>query len=321
MKWGLIGAGDIVRKRVASALREARGSELLAVSRQRAALVQEFADSIGAARAYAAWRQLVVDPDVEAVYVATPVNLHAEQTIAAAEAGKHVLCEKPMALNVADCDRMIAASRANGVTLGIAYYRHFYPVVRRIRSLLDEGAIGTPVLAQVDAFERFNPEPHEERHWFVRKAEAGGGPMFDFGCHRIEVLLSLFGDVASVTGLTANVVFSREVEDTAIATLQFVRGTCATITVTHAANEPQDSLRIFGTTGSIHVEKLNAGDLLLKQDGAERREALPPASNIHLPSIQDFVDAVAAGREPGVDGAIGRAVAAIESQIYAPPSH
>ena len=67
------------------------------------------------------------DPEVDAVYVATPVRLHAEQTIAAAEAGKHVLCEKPMAMNVAECDRMIAACRAHGVRLGIAYYRHFYP--------------------------------------------------------------------------------------------------------------------------------------------------------------------------------------------------
>lgn len=117
---------------------------------------------------------------------ATPVHLHAEQTIAAAEAGKHVLCEKPMAMNTAECDRMIAVCRASGVTLGVAYYRHFYPVIARIKQILASEEIGRPVLAQIDLFERFNPAPDDPRAWFVRAAEAGGGPMFDFGCHRLQ---------------------------------------------------------------------------------------------------------------------------------------
>ena len=95
--------------------------------------------------------------EIKAVYLATPVYLHAEQTIAAAEAGKHVLCEKPMALSVTDCDRMIAACQANGVQLSIAYYRHHYPVIRRVKELLAAGAIGQPVIAQINAFERFDP--------------------------------------------------------------------------------------------------------------------------------------------------------------------
>src|SRR5438552_12811514 len=142
VRWGLIGAGDIVRKRVAGALKEARDSELVAVSRARADLVERFAREIGAPRWHASWRELVIDPDVDAVYVATPVRLHAEQTIAAAEAGKHVLCEEPMALDVAECERMIAAARASGVSLGVAYYRHLYPMVARLRVLIASGAIG-----------------------------------------------------------------------------------------------------------------------------------------------------------------------------------
>src|SRR6185369_14041146 len=144
-----------------------------------------------AARSYADWHDLIVDPDVHAVYVATPVHLHSEQTIAAAEAGKHVLCEKPMAMNTAECDRMIAACRTNGVQLGIAYYRHFYPVVLRVKEIIASGEIGKLVLAQVNAFQRFNPQPGDDRHWLVEKAKAGGGPMMDFGCHRIEILLNL----------------------------------------------------------------------------------------------------------------------------------
>src|SRR4029453_8270412 len=102
LNWGLVGAGDIVRKRVAAALRDAPGSQLVAITRARADLAESFATSCGGNRWHARWQDLVRDPGIDAVYVATPVRLHAGQTIAAAEAGKHVLCEKPMAMNVAE---------------------------------------------------------------------------------------------------------------------------------------------------------------------------------------------------------------------------
>ena len=209
IRWGLIGAGDIARKRVAPALRDSPSCELVAVSRARAELAEEFARAFGARTWYPRWQDLLADPSIDAVYIATPVNLHAEQAIAAAEAGKHVLCEKPMAMDVAECDRMIAAARAHAVALGVAYYRHFYPAVLRVKELLASGELGRPVIAQINAFERFNPAPGEPRYWFVQKAQAGGGPMFDFGCHRIEVLMHLLGGVTEVRGLVANVVFER----------------------------------------------------------------------------------------------------------------
>jgi predicted dehydrogenase len=316
LNWGLIGAGDIVRKRVAAALRDTPDSALVAVSRARAELAEASARALGASRWHSRWEDLVGDPGIGAVYIATPVHLHAEQAVAAADAGKHVLCEKPMAIDVAACDRMMAACAANNVTLGVAYYRHFYPMVIRLREILAAGEIGQPVLAQFDAFERFNPQPHEERHWFVRRQESGGGPMFDFGCHRIEVLLSLFGPVSETVGLTANVVFDREVEDTAVAALRFASGPCATVTVTHASAEPRDTVRIVGTTGAIHVPALNGSELIVNCKGIERRESLPPPANLHQPLVEDFVDAVRNGRAPLVDGAVGRAVAVVEAEIY-----
>src|SRR2546427_7775140 len=187
LAWGLIGCGDIARKRIAPALRDLDLCDLVAVSRERAELVEEFAREFGARRSYETWRQLLSDTEIDAVYIATPLHLHAAQTIAAAEAGKHVLCEKPMAMNVAECARMIAACRAHRVQLGVAYYRHFYPAVARIKEVIHSGEIGKPVVTQINAFERFNPEPGHARRWFVERAKSGGGPMFDFGCHRIEV--------------------------------------------------------------------------------------------------------------------------------------
>lgn len=318
VRWGLIGCGDISRKRVAPALRDTHLCELVAVARARAELAESFAREFGAPRWYSDWRELPSDPDVDAVYVATPVHLHAEQTIAAAEAGKHVLCEKPMALNVAECDRMIAACRANNVKLGVAYYRHFYPAVRRVKELVNSGELGVPVVVQINAFEWFNPAASDPRAWLINKSASGGGPMFDFGCHRIEVLLDIFGDVRDVKATLANAFFDREVEDVATAVFQFERGTCGTLTVTHAAREPQDTFDLYCSDGSIHIPVLNEGTMRVLTSDGERIETHPNARNIHQPLIEDFAAALLEDREPLVNGELGRAVALVEEKIYRP---
>ena len=141
--------------------------------------------------------------------------------------------------------------------------------------------------------------------------------MFDFGCHRIEVLLDLLGPVRGVTSMVGNVAFKRPVEDTAIAVLEFARGGYATLSVTHAAREPQDTLTIFGTGGSIHVESLNAGTIRVRRGSHEDVESLPPHANLHQPLIEEFTASVMAKRVPAVPGEIGRAVAMVEEQIYA----
>jgi predicted dehydrogenase len=316
LRWGLIGCGDIARKRVAPALRDVAESELVAVSRARHELAAEFAQEFGARRWYSDWRELLVDPEIEAVYLATPVNLHAEQTSAAAEAGKHVLCEKPMGLSVAECDRMIAACQAHGVRLGIAYYRHFYPVIQHVKALINSGTIGQPVLAQINAFERFNPAPAHPRYWLVQKAQAGGGPMMDFGCHRIEVLLNLLGPIEAVRSSVGRVLFEREVEDTAVAVFDFASRARAVLSVTHAAWEAQDTVTVFGSEGSLHIPVLNQGVLQIKTAAGEHSEVHPPHPNLHQPLIADFTQSVLAEREPVVGGAIGREVARLEELIY-----
>jgi predicted dehydrogenase len=318
--WGLIGAGDIARRRVAPAMRDSPESELVAVSRARADLAGAFAAEFGARRSYPRWQDLVVDTDLHGVYVATPVDVHAEQTIAAAEAGKHVLCEKPMAMTAAECDRMIAACRANGVTLGVAYYRRFYPAILRAKAVVESGEIGSPVFAQMNAFEWFAADRTHPRGWLLDRSRAGGGPMMDFGCHRLEVLVHLFGRARRVSALTANVVFDREVEDTAAAILEFERGPCATVAVSHCVHDRQDTLDVFGTRGSIRCALLNAGELRIIADGRERVETHAPAANAHLPLIEDFVDAIATRRDPAVNGDVGRHVSAIEDRIYGIPS-
>jgi predicted dehydrogenase len=315
LEWGVIGAGDIVVRRVAPALRDSPHSDFVAISRARSELAAE-ATALGARRWHARWQDLVADPEVRSVYIATPVHMHAEQTIAAAEAGKHVLCEKPMAMTAAECDRMIAACRSHGVALGIAYYRRFYPAVVRVKAILESGEIGRPVVAQMNAFEWFDPAPGHPRRWLLDPAVAGGGPMMDFGCHRLEVLLNLFGRVRRSAGMVANVAFARAVEDTAAVLLQFDGGPSASVAVTHAARESQDTLHVFATGGSVHLDSLNAGTIRVRSGDNVRVEEHPPAANVHRPLIDEFVDAVSSGRDPAVGGDMGRAVAAIEDEIY-----
>ncbi len=266
--WGLLGCGDIAAKRVAGALRDAPGSALIAVARARAELAAEFARQHGARRWYADGRDLVRDPEIDAVYVATPVRLHVEHTVAAAEAGKHVLCEKPMALDVA-------------------------------------------------GFEAFDPGPDHPRAWLLRRSESGGGPMMDFGCHRLEVLLDLLGPMAEVSGFPVNVrLKNREVEDTCLARLRFRSGAEAVLAVSHAVKESRDSVEIFGSAGSAHVPVLNQGRLRVVTAAGAREEEHPAPANLHEPLVADFVQAVRERRDPTVTGEIGAEVSRVLAAIY-----
>ncbi|HVF86918.1 MAG TPA: Gfo/Idh/MocA family oxidoreductase [Pyrinomonadaceae bacterium] len=316
LKWGLIGCGDIARRRVAPALRDLPDCELVAVSRAHFSEAESFAREFGARKWFEDWRELVADHEIDAVYIATPVRPHAAQTIAAARAGKHVLCEKPMAMDTTECDEMIAACRDNGVKLGVAYYRRFYPVVERVKNILESGEIGTPVIAQINAFEWFDPPPDHPRRWLLKREESGGGPMMDFGCHRVEVLTNLLGSIRATRGFNSNVLFRREVEDTSVALFEFESGARGVLSVTHASREPQDTLDIFGSEGSIHVNVLNNGEARIKVGDAERVEKHPHHENMHLLLIADFTEAVVSNREPAVNGAAGCEVARVIEAIY-----
>lgn len=316
LNWGLIGCGDIAYKRVAPALRDLPNCNLVAVNRANFELAESFATEFGAGKCYRTWQELIRDDEIDAVYLATPVNLHCRMTVAAAEAGKHVLCEKPMAMNPAECDKMTAACTASNVKLGIAYYRHFYPAINRIKHVIASGEIGKVVLVQINAFSNFNPQPTDKRYWFVREEQSGGGPMFDFGCHRIEVLLNIFGKVTFTWGNVNNIVYDREVEDTGTAFFRFADGLHAVLNVSHAINEEQDTLDIFGTEGSIHVPVLNHGVMTVKTKSGERTEKHPPHANFHQPLIDDFTRAILNDSEPSIGGEIGSEVNRLEEQIY-----
>ena len=316
LRFGLIGCGDISKKRVAPALRDLPNVDFVAVNRANYEIAESFAREFGAKKWYKTWQELISDDEIDAVYIATPVYLHCPQTIAAAESGKHVLCEKPMAMTIEECDKMISVCKVNNVKLGIAYYRHFYPAINRTKEIIASGEIGQVVFVQINAFEYFNPEPPDRRCWFLKKSQAGGGPMFDFGCHRIEVLLNILGPIKFTKGFISKVLFEREVEDTSTAFFKFESDANAVLNITHSAFEPQDTIDIFGDKGSIHIPILNAGDITIKTENITRTEKHPPHPNLHQPLIDDFTNAVLNNREPVVNGTIGKEVAKIEELIY-----
>ncbi|MCK5734956.1 MAG: Gfo/Idh/MocA family oxidoreductase [Spirochaetaceae bacterium] len=314
--WALIGCGDIAEKSVVPAIQNGQDSSLISVCRADSGKAKSFARKFRVQKWIGDWHESVKDPEINTVYVATPVYLHAEQTIAAAESGKHVLCEKPMALNTAECTKMIDACKANNVKLGIAYYRHFFSPVIRIKEILATGEIGKVVSVQAENFENFNLPPGAPRYWFLKKELSGGGPMMDMGCHRIEVFTHLLGPVMETRAFHENVVFNREVEDITTAHFTYRNGASAVLISAHAAMEPRDTLRIFGSKGSIHVPNLNKGTMEIITANGSRVEKHPNHKNFHQPLIDDFIQAVQKDRNPTVDGKIGKSINVILDEIY-----
>ena len=316
VRWGLIGCGDVVRKRVAQAILDEPRSELVAACRRDETELQRFCDTFGIDRGYNNADQLLADGEIDAVYIATPVQHHKPQTIAAARSGKHVLIEKPMAMTVAECDEMIAVCRAADVRLGVAYYRRFYPLVQRISELLQDGAIGTPLCVSAVTATPLAMQPGEEGYWRVIPADGGGGALMDIGSHRINVFLHLFGEVAEVKALCETVAAEYQAEDTALLLLKFHDGVTGTLQCHFGCHDP-DEFAVMGTRGRLLARPLNSDKLIVETDGQQRIERHPPAENLCGPLVADFVAAIVDDHEPTVTGEEGRATNVVMERAYA----
>lgn len=281
VNWTVIGVGDITTRRVIPAIQaEPRSSLYGIVTRDRAKAAKY------KAQVWATLDDALTDPAVDAVYVATPVFLHAAQTILALRAGKHVLCEKPMAMNEAEARSMVQAAEASGKQFAVAYYRRCYPKVQRVKQLLAEGAIGKPVIAELTCHGWFDGTG--SRSWLVDPAKAGGGPLFDIASHRIDVLNFLFGRPLRVTGQLSNAVHRYAVEDNATVLIEYAGGVRGVVDVRWHSKISRDECRIRGTEGEMELSPLNGPEL----EYSGGRESLPPNANLHYPIVENFVDAV-----------------------------
>jgi len=315
--WVLVGIGDIATRRVIPAIQAEARSRLYGVVTRDKAKGERFAGKV--------WTDIggaLQDAAVDAVYLSMPVALHAPLTVAALGAGKHVLCEKPMALDYEAACGMVAAARESGRLLGIGYYRRLYPKVRRAAELLAAGAIGRPVLAFAAAHNWFDGEGGH-RAWLLDPAMAGGGPLYDTACHRIDLFNLLFGRPAAVTAQLSNVVLPGGVEDCATVLTDYESGARGIVDARRHSRVDRDEFRIVGTDGEIELSPLN-GPALVYPGGVEE---LPAPANLHYPLVENFVSAALEGAPLASSGetalptdwVIGQAVeAARQSRASAP---
>ncbi len=281
LNWLVIGIGDITIRRVIPAIQAEARSELYGIVTRDPAKAATYN-----ARAWSTLDEALKDPAINAVYVATPVFLHAPQTIQSLRAGKHVLCEKPMAMNEAEARSMVEVAEQSEKIFGVAYYRRCYPKIQRAKELLEAGAIGKPVFAELTNHMWFDGTGN--RGWLFDPAKAGGGPLFDIASHRIDVLNFLFGQPQRAIGQLSNVVHQYAVEDNATVMIEYAGGVRGIVDVRWHSKVGRDECRIRGTDGEIELSPLNGPELICPGG----RENLPPHANLHYPMIENFVDAV-----------------------------
>lgn len=288
VNWLVIGIGDITRKRVIPAiLAEPRSSFYAALTR-----TPEKTAAYPGVRPYTALEAALEDGAIDAVYVASPVALHAPHTIAALRAGKHVLCEKPTALNYAEAQAMAAAATETGRLFGVAFYRRLYPKLIRAKQLIAAGAIGQPVLAEANNHGWLESE---ERGWLRDPALAGGGPLYDTGSHRIDAFNYLFGPPLAATGFRSNSVHRLGVEDSATVIIEYPGGVHGCVDVRWNSRIVRDQFRIIGTGGELDLTPLNGPRLVITTPAGSREEHLPAHSNVHYPIVENFVRAILEG--------------------------
>ena len=289
LNWLVIGIGDITRKRVLPAILAESRSRLYALLTRDPRKAEAYPGALVFTDLAAAFS----DPAIDAVYVASPVALHAEQTLASLRAARHVLCEKPVALNYAQAESMAYTAREAGRILGIAYYRRLYPKLIRARALIAEGVIGQPVLVEAN-YHGWLESP--DRGWLKDPALAGGGPLYDVGSHRIDACNFLFGRPLRATGILSNALHELAVEDSATTLTEYTGGIHAVVDVRWNSRITRDQFRIVGTEGEIDLSPLNGPPLrLLDSKGNLREEQLPTHTNVHYPLVENFVSAVLDG--------------------------
>jgi 1,5-anhydro-D-fructose reductase (1,5-anhydro-D-mannitol-forming) len=280
LRWLVVGIGDIATKRVIPAIQAERRSALAAVVTRQPNKAEAYN-----VPGFSTVEEALSDATFDAVYIATPVFLHAPQTIQALGAGKHVLCEKPMAMNYAEALTMTEAAEKSGRCFGVSYYRRCYPKVQRALELIRQGAIGRPLLAFATCHSQ---PPSENRSWLLDPAKAGGGPLYDIGSHRIDLLNYFFGQPVEVRACLSNAVHPFAVEDSATVLIKYASGVHAVVDVRWNSGVVRDEFRIEGSEGMLELTPLN-GPQLIAPAGEEN---LPPNSNLHFPCVENFVDAV-----------------------------
>jgi len=293
INYGILGFARIARDKVIPGILEAENARLYAVASTNARRRQEAADTFSFEKVYDSYQALLQDPEVDAVYIPLPNTLHKEWSIKAARAGKHILCEKPLALSLQDVDEMTQAARENQVLLMEAFMYRFTARTRKVKGLLDEGAVGE--IRHINSTFRFHLEDLSD----IRLNQAlGGGSLWDVGCYPVNFLGLVMGEAPeAVCALKAE---RQQVDDSLSAVLRYKSGVIATIS--SGLNSASCMLsEINGTQGTLIIRDTfddTTTPILLVKDGQTTEIPVAPSKR-YVGEVEDLSEAILKGHEPG----------------------
>lgn len=292
IRWGIIGCGDVTEVKSGPGFQKAENSELVAVMRRNGDLARDFAQRHGVSKWYDDGEALINDPAVDAIYIATPPNVHLEYTRLAAQAGKPVYVEKPMALTFEECLEMIRVCREADVPLWVAYYRRALPRFRKVKELLDSGAIGVPRLATITLYQQARREHFDANNlpWRVRPEIAGAGIFFDLASHTLDYLDYFLGPIKRRCGYASNQASIYQAEDMVTGNFEFVSGVHAVGIWCFSAYTSFDRTEIIGDKGKLVFSSFGTEPIILANQAGETHFDLPTPLHVQQPLIQSIVD-------------------------------
>lgn len=304
INFGIIGCGDVTEKKSGPAFQKLEGSMLYAVMRRNEEKLKDYAQRHGVAKYSTNYLDLLEDPEIDAIYIATPPEMHHFYTIEAAKHGKAVYVEKPMATTVAECEEMIATCKQYEVPLFVAYYRRAQDKFQKAKEIVDSNALG-----EIRSFNyKYTaplPDLAPERSWILDKKVAGGGLLYDIGSHMIDILLFLFGDVKMASGLSTNQSQFAEVNDNTSGFIQFKNGVQGSLQLTFNAMNHQDELTIEGTKGTLVFSIMSNEPVILKTDSGTEKFEFEPIEHVQMPLIKRVVDTLLGKDDFVADGLYG----------------
>lgn len=294
IKWGFIGCGNVTEKKSGPAFAKVEGSMVIAVMSRDEKKAKEYAARHHIPKWYTDAQELIDDPDVNAVYIATPPSSHATFAIMAMKAGKPVYIEKPMAASYEDCLRINRIAEETGMPCFVAYYRRYLPYFQKVKQLVDEGAIGRILHVQI----RFAQPPGEfdgskaEQPWRLNATIAGGGYFYDLAPHQIDILQHMFGCILEAEGFSSNRGGLYAAEDSVSACFRFESGLPGSGSWCFTAHESakEDRIEIIGDKGMICFSVFSFDPIALHTCRGREEFAFENPENVQLPLIKAVVE-------------------------------
>ena len=301
IRWGVIGAGNVFEFKSGPALSKTPNSELVAVSRTDAVKAEATAKRHNAKRWYTDAASLVNDPDVNAVYIASPHYLHPEHVALAARAKKIVFCEKPVGVSVAQAQAGVDICKANNVPLTVAYYRRYWAITQAMLKYLRGGAIGEVVMARTQLSDLFSGDG--DRAWLTSRAKSGGDALANAGAHWVDLTRYLLGNVTDVMAYASFSLRGGDTDDTTIVQMRMTNGALVSLTSTRRAPIVTNEFDILGTTGRLYASSLVDGKLLLHRKGREPEMLTYPRVGVmHAELIAELVPRMLRGEPSPLPG-------------------